>query len=163
MWTNFLNEANSTAIKIVYKYPDTASRIFEFVIVLESIKYIDFLKLDESARLIDVIDKLKFLGVSQHYIDELNTYRYMRNAVCHNKDAFTKVIKDLDYFTEHAQLVNNIINLIIKDIEEKGIDVDSMESKYQEYLKQKRKEREEKLKKKLCKGLTKSSLFTTNK
>ena len=159
MWTSYLTDSSNQALKIVSDNHEVAASVIEFVLVLESIKYIDFLKLTEKDRLVDVIDKLKFVGVSEVLTDELNTYRLIRNGICHNKDYFSSDLNDLDYFKEHTILARNIINLIIRDITEKGIDVDALDSAYQKHLKEKKKKREERLKNNTTKGLNTSSIF----
>lgn len=160
MWTSYLTDSSNQALKIVSENHEVAASVIEFVLVLESIKYIDFLKLTEKARLVDVIDKLKFVGVSEVLTDELNTYRLIRNGICHNKDYFSSDLNDLDYFKEHTILARNIINLIIRDITEKGIDVDALDGAYQKHLQEKKKKREERLKNKSTKGLSTSSIFS---
>lgn len=117
MWTRLIsNSSVVTTFDYISKHPESAASAYEFIFTLESIKHIDGLGLNEKARLIDVIAKLKSIGVNEVYTEELDQYRIIRNGLCHNKEFALVSNVDKYFYSEYSELAYNLIRLIIKDI-----------------------------------------------
>lgn len=163
MSINYIPESVSSSIELLVKDPEIAVRVLEFTMVVESIKYLDFMNVDENTNLFDIIYKLKFMGLPDYIITELNDYRIKRNSICHNNSTFRVNLRRKDYYLEYALLATNLIGLIVRYVDNNYINFEHVERKYFRYLESKGRpipENEKKYYMKKASKLSRSHIFT---
>lgn len=134
MWTKYLDLVHRKTINTINSETETSASVFEFITILESIKYLKFLHLHFKTPLIDVTKKLELIGVSQEVLEELDSYRHIRNEACHNLKGLRIRLADQDFFEEHVPLVYNLVGLIVKEVTSKKVDFLKVEEMYEKYL-----------------------------
>lgn len=159
---HFPEEINNI-LDIITNDHERSSSALEFVVILESVKYLDFVNVHSETTFGDVIKKLELMGLPNYLIREFKDYKRKRNGICHNSKIFMAQFNDKDYYKEYSLLAANLVHLTVEYVDNNYINFEHVERKYFRYLESKGRpipENEKKYYMKKASKLSRSHIFT---